>query len=219
MLLGIDSCGGVGSVALAAWEGGEARLLQMRELAGKTFASDLIPVVRELLAEQGAVVGDVQAIVVVRGPGSFTGERIGLSTAKGLAEALDVPVVALSRLALLARKGGTAAAALDAGRREMYWGDFSGPGRQEEAERLLAVSDAPAAGQVAVCEDALAELPGAVRVTAPTAWDAIEASLARLQADDYEDVASLDANYVRRSDAELFGKPVRAGLEHPPAGA
>ncbi|MFT4111644.1 tRNA (adenosine(37)-N6)-threonylcarbamoyltransferase complex dimerization subunit type 1 TsaB [Silvibacterium sp.] len=216
MLLGIDTCGAVGSVALAAWDGKNARLLGMTELAGKTFSSDLLPVLQALLSEHALEADALNAIVAVRGPGSFTGVRIGLSTVKGLSEALDIPVVAVSRLALLARKAGTKSAALDAGRREIYFGETVA---ETFAERVISVSDAPSAAQVAVCEESLASLPGAVRVADPTAWDAIEAALDRLWADDYEDVAALDANYVRRSDAELYGKPVLASLEHPPAGA
>ncbi len=69
---------------------------------------------------------ELRGVVVVHGPGSFTGIRIGVSAAKGLAEGLGIPVIALSRLELLARQSpeGSAVAVLDAGRGEFYAGFY-----------------------------------------------------------------------------------------------
>jgi tRNA threonylcarbamoyladenosine biosynthesis protein TsaB len=118
IVLAIDTCGATGSIALGRLEGGAVTLLAQTELAGKTYSAQLVPAVRVLLADQNVDIGALSATVVVNGPGSFTGVRIGVSSAKGLAEALAVPLLAVSRLAVLAWKAGAEQAALDAGRGE-----------------------------------------------------------------------------------------------------
>src|SRR5579875_3021412 len=121
-VLGMDTCGVEGSVALAEVEGQQLRLREQRQLAGRSCAEMLMPAIRALLETQGLAVKDLNAIVVVRGPGSFTGVRVGLSTAKGLAQAAALPVIGLSRLQVMAHAAGSRAAALDAGRGEVYFG-------------------------------------------------------------------------------------------------
>jgi len=87
MLLAIDTCGATGTVALGSWDGETLTVIAHAEVAAKTFSAQLVPKIRELLAGHSAMVTDLQAIVVVNGPGSFTGVRIGVSSAKGLADA------------------------------------------------------------------------------------------------------------------------------------
>jgi tRNA threonylcarbamoyladenosine biosynthesis protein TsaB len=200
MLLGIDTCGGVGSIALAQWSGEAIAVLSEAEIAGKTYSAQLVPKIQELLDAHHASPRDLEAIVVVRGPGSFTGVRIGLGAAKGLVEALNIHLLAVSRLAVLAAKAGTTSAALDAGRGEFYF-------RVHNEEALLT----PDAIRVrlndtlAVCEEsALKAFPKAILVPPLTAADALRYALPRLVAKDFDDVAAIDGNYVRRSDAELF---------------
>ncbi len=206
MLLGIDTCGAIGTIALAHREGESVTVLAQIELAGKTFAAQLVPRIRELLQEHAASPKNLEAVIVVNGPGSFTGVRIGVSAAKGLAEALHIPVIALSRLALLAQKGETQAAALDAGRKEVYFGRYADG---EALESLAALEDLREAEEtIAVCEENLAQdWPAARLVASPTAAEAIAAALPRLLIRDYDDIAALDGNYVRRTDAELFARP------------
>jgi len=208
MLLAIDTCGVTGTIALGQWDGARMTVLAEAELAAKTFSAQLIPRLRELLRERSATVQDLRTIVVVNGPGSFTGVRVGVGAAKGLAEALAVPVIALSRLALLARKGGTEAAAIDAGRGEFY---FLHRAEGGSAEFLLS---ADAAGEyagepIAVFEASLAQHWAGTRLVAPpSATDALLGAIPRLRAKEFDDIVTLDGNYVRRSDAELFAKPV-----------
>jgi len=207
MLLGIDTCGATGSIALARWDGGIVSAVVQTELSGKTFSVQLVPAIRQMLEQHAITVQDLQAIVIVNGPGSFTGVRIGVSAAKGLAEALQIPVIAVSRLALLARKAETQAAALDAGRREYYFGSYAS---ETPAEMLLSADEIReyTRSAIAVCEPALAEsLPGTKLVAPPDASEALAAAVPRLQAQEYDEVATLDGNYVRRTDAELFAKP------------
>ena len=90
------------------------------ELAGRSYSATLVAAVGELLTVHKVKLGDLAAIVVVSGPGSFTGVRVGLSAVKGLAEPGQTPVVAVSRLAVLAAKAGVESAALDAHRHEVF---------------------------------------------------------------------------------------------------
>jgi tRNA threonylcarbamoyladenosine biosynthesis protein TsaB len=208
MLVGIDTCGATGTVALAQWKDGVASLVAQMELAGKTYSAQLIPKINELLDGQGMSLKDIEAIVAVKGPGSFTGVRIGLASAKALAEALGVPLIAVSRLGVLAEKGQKQAAALDAGRGEFYFGEYSDEvfegllGPEEVRERLALSGEG-----LAVCEEVAAIFAAATLVDPPSAWDAITLASSRLRASDFDDVESLDANYLRRSDAEIFSKP------------
>ncbi len=243
MLLAIDTCGPLGTVALA---GPDGDLLGQTEIPGKTYSARLVPAIRELLAAANASIADIVTIVVTNGPGSFTGVRIGLSAAKGLAEAGTIPILAVSRLAVLAHLAQTRAAALDASRHEFYFGDYPtcersaalkghGFSRADTAaeeqgasapegigvfsavpnrfEKLLSrdefAGQASALGaQLAVCEASVhAIAPSATLVAAPSAFDAIRFALPRLRACDFDDPVTLDGNYLRRSDAEIFAKP------------
>jgi tRNA threonylcarbamoyladenosine biosynthesis protein TsaB len=214
-LLSIDTCGAVGSIAFARTaNGADPEFLGQTELPGKTYSAQLVPAIRRLLAENNVAVSELAAIVVTSGPGSFTGIRIGLSTAKGLAEVHSIPLVAVSRLAVLAHKAQTSAAALDASRHEFYL-------REATGERLLGLEAfrdpvRDLGGDLAVCEASVqAVAPGAVLVDPPTAADAIRLALPRLRAQDYDNPLALDGNYLRRSDAEIFSKPALAAAPQP----
>lgn len=86
----------------------------------------LLPAVEWLLAESGVERGALERVVVTRGPGSFTGVRIGLATAQGLAFSLDIPVTALSthEAALGGISDRDALVWSDAGRGEVYVSGF-----------------------------------------------------------------------------------------------
>lgn len=210
MLLSIDTCGALGTVALARLVADKLDILTQTELPGKTYSAQLIPTIRHLLAAQNATVGEIASIVVTNGPGSFTGIRIGLSTAKGLAEPHSIPILAVSRLAVLAHKAGTSAAALDASRGDLYFGDFSSANAHESllTREQFAERAASLAHNLALCEDSLLTVaPTATLVDPPTAIDALRFALPRLHARDFNDPLLLDGNYLRRSDAEIFSKP------------
>jgi tRNA threonylcarbamoyladenosine biosynthesis protein TsaB len=203
-LLLIDTCGAQGSVALAE----NSRMMAAEVLPGRSASERLVPVVGAMMAAQAWTLKELAAIVVVHGPGSFTGVRVGLSAAKGLSEAAGVPLVAVSRLHVLA--GGDGCAVLDAGRGEFYFGEYE-EGRCVREALLTRDELVAAAGKgavVAVCEAKVAEvLEGfvAVRMVAePVAGDAAGAAIARLTAGAFDDGALLDANYLRRTDAQLF---------------
>lgn len=202
MLLGIDMCGETGTIALAGWSDNAVTLVAQMELAGKTFSAQFVPTVHEMLTAQGWSANELKAVVVVHGPGSFTGIRIGVSSAKALAEALNIPVAAVSRLAVLSQKAGADAVALDAGRGEFYF-------RAGIEEALLTPEEIRERfrGSLAVCEESAAHaFPKAILVEPPSAFDALLGAAPRLLAKDFDDAATLDGNYVRRSDAELFAR-------------
>jgi tRNA threonylcarbamoyladenosine biosynthesis protein TsaB len=214
LVLGVDTCGPTGSVALAQIEGGKATILGQKELAGRTYSAVLVTRIREILEERGLKLPDIGAVVVVSGPGSFTGVRVGLSAVKGLAEPGQISVASASRLEVMAAKAGVGAAALDAHRREVFLriADPDGSAREllAGAEELGSIP-APF-GPIAVCEEEAGSLlrqawPVArlVQTVAPTAADAIELCVPRVLAGDFADLALLDGHYLRRSDAEIFG--------------
>jgi tRNA threonylcarbamoyladenosine biosynthesis protein TsaB len=120
ILLAIDTCGPTGSVALGRLSGQVVDILGQIELEGRNYSATLVAAVAELLAQSHVNMGEVGAIVVVNGPGSFTGVRVGLAAVKGLAEAAQTPVAAVSRLEVLAAISGVTSAALDAHRHEVY---------------------------------------------------------------------------------------------------
>ena len=227
LLLAIDTCGPSGSVALGRIPGRDIEILGQVELAGRTYSATLISAIADLLRSAGVGLGDLDAIVVVNGPGSFTGVRVGVSAVKGLVQGRELPVIALSRLEVLSRKSGVPSAALDAHRGEVYLRIEQTGSAQSDSARstsgpseLLAGPEELAATQpvpvrVAVCDEAAASAlatawPSAqlVKVPAPLASDALRPGEARLIAGGTVDVALLDGHYLRRSDAEIFGNDV-----------
>lgn len=218
LVLGIDTCGPSGSVALARLRGAEVEILGQTELPGRTYSARLVAAVAELLEASGTGLNEVRAMVAVRGPGSFTGVRVGLSAVKGLAEGRGIGVAPVSRLEVLAFAAGTASAALDAHRQEAFL-RLARPG--QEATEMLAGAEELAAmaapGRIAFCDEAVEELlrsawPEAepLRVAAPTAADAIALCAERVRSRAFADLALLDGHYLRRSDAEIFGQPEAA---------
>ncbi len=71
--------------------------------AGREHLELLLPNIHVMLREQGAGIADLEALVVGIGPGTFSGLRVGIVTARGLAQALEIPIVGVSTLDALAR--------------------------------------------------------------------------------------------------------------------
>jgi len=211
-ILLIDTCAETGSVALADTDAAVPKL-RSAVLPGRRASEQLTVALRDLAARTGLALRELGAVAVVNGPGSFTGVRVGVSAAKGLAEALGIPVMAISRLAVLAELSGgcQVITVLDAGRGEFYCGiyDTECCGREALLNRAEVLEIAADRLPVVVCESVVAEALAKLSpkmVKAPTAEAALPIVLRRIRAGEFDDVASLDANYLRRTDAEIFAK-------------
>lgn len=141
MLLALETTAERGSIALFD----EEHLLGEVWLdAGERHAASLLVCLDRLLAEQKCALERVDRIALAIGPGSFTGLRIGLATALGLAFGTDrllVPVPTLAALATQARIAGLVAPILDARRLEVYGGLYSTDGRERVADSCSSVSE------------------------------------------------------------------------------
>jgi len=222
MLLAVDTS--TLTLSLAVGRPGEPSPLVAERRGPPSKMSDLLPgAVLELLAGVQLTLDDVQGIVVGLGPGSFTGLRIGLAMAKGLAYARRLPVSGASSLAALALEcpeGIPLAAVAVARRGELYVGRYVRSGAHVEAlapeeawpEAELArwLEREPAARVVGPAVHEAAQALGAAGVPAarllaipdiPSAW-----ALARLaqvpSAFDLQALSALEPHYLRASEAE-----------------
>ncbi|MBN9305092.1 MAG: tRNA (adenosine(37)-N6)-threonylcarbamoyltransferase complex dimerization subunit type 1 TsaB [Devosia sp. 67-54] len=142
MLLAIDTAAPRLQLALL---GADGSLETLVEDMATGQAERLFPALAELLERAHAGYADLTRIAVTTGPGSFTGLRIGLSAARGLGLALDIPVLGIpSLLALSLAAAGPAAVLLDARRNEAYVQSFAGPGRPLDPPALLPMDAARA---------------------------------------------------------------------------
>jgi tRNA threonylcarbamoyladenosine biosynthesis protein TsaB len=225
LLLAIDTSGKHGSLALARGASGrsEIDILETVPLTGGAFSAELVPQIAALLEKHGHSKRDLGAFAVVNGPGSFTGLRVGLAAIKGLAEALEKPIVSISLLEAVARGSVSrdpVLGVLDAGRGDVYVGDYElAPQLCMHSERLLnreaLIAEAKSTDRHVVTPDSvlaetlqaagvrveLIEYPNSA-VIARLGWE-------RLQSGGTVRPEDLEANYIRQSDAEIFAKPAR----------
>ena len=196
-LLAIETATEACSVAL--WLDGEVR--ERFEVAPRRHTELVLPWAEELLAEAGIARSQLDAIAVGRGPGAFTGVRLAVALAQGIALALDRPVLPVSTLAALAypaRGGaGDVLAAIDARMGELYLGWFRAEGRglhavgpewmappqdvDIDAAAIVGVGSGFAAAEGALAEALVAKLVLCDPLALPHAAD-----LARLAALDFE---------------------------------
>ncbi|NHI00843.1 MULTISPECIES: tRNA (adenosine(37)-N6)-threonylcarbamoyltransferase complex dimerization subunit type 1 TsaB [Oceanimonas] len=151
LLLAIDTATEACSAAL--WQDGA--ILSRYQVAPRGHTELILPMVQELLAEAGVTLAQLDGLAFGRGPGSFTGVRITLGVAQGLAFGADLPLVGVSNLQALAqgahRHGGCerVLAAIDARMDEIYVGGFAleqGVMIETLPEQVLAPKDFLAAG-------------------------------------------------------------------------
>jgi len=221
LLLITDTSGRNGSVALVRVEPDphSIEVIEVASLTGGMFSAQLVPQIAALLSDHGFRKSDIDAFVVVSGPGSFTGLRVGLAAIKGLAEILKRPIVPLSLLELVAvasRAEGKVAAALDAGRGEVYVGEYevSGESAKVVRERLLTKDEFLSAAQhatVATPDEKLAAVASGAGLSVflvafPGAEAIARLGWRKLQARETVTPEQLEANYIRRTDAEILAK-------------
>jgi tRNA threonylcarbamoyladenosine biosynthesis protein TsaB len=209
LVLAIDTAAEFGSLALLD---GEELLEQMPLHSPDGFGHVLFGHVEALLSRHGVKIGDIALLAGGAGPGSFTGVRVALSAVKGLAAATGAKGCAVSNLAALAWHGTAArrAAVLDARRGEVYaclYDDALRPLTEESVERLpFWIERAGEAQYVLTAPGPFeAALAGRDIVYAGRELAAAMGRLAwrRMTAGEPCDARAIDANYVRRADAEL----------------
>ena len=226
LLLITDTSGRNGIVAVArALQAGKQDQIQILEsvpLAGGTFSAQLVPQIAALLEKHGLSKTQIDAFVVVSGPGSFTGLRVGLAAIKALAEILQKPIVPVSFLEVVARAAGIDGriiALLDAGRGQLYSGEYeiSGARAQLIQEHLIAREALPDLSRAVAISTPDATLAGFSREAGLRTFElkAIPPEMiavlgwSKLCDGEIASPEQLDANYVRRSD-QIFGTPSSA---------
>ncbi len=232
LLLAADSSGRLGSIALARaldlrqdaplqddLRHDDIEVLEVATLAGGMFSAQLVPEIAALLARHGFSKNDIAAFAVASGPGSFTGLRVGLAAVKALAEILGKPIAAVSLLEAVAVAGnlqGQVIAVLDAGRGEFYSGEYDIAGNSATRVRESIVTRdeflADLKQKQAITPDAnlAAALRGwgiEVTVVEPiSAGDIARLGWRKIQAGEVVSPEQLEANYIRRTDAEILAK-------------
>lgn len=220
LTLAVDTTAEFGSLALAD-DSGTIEEILLHETQG--FSTVLFAQIDALLRRNQRSLRDIELFAGASGPGSFTGVRVGLAAIKGLAEVLNRSAAAVSNLAALASFGAAnaRAAVIDARRGEIYGALYNAKGEAMVAETVIAF---PAFLRLLeahedfewICADfepfqpALAgtRFANLTRLTAPRALAGAIATLAiaRHKAGEPCEAAAIEANYVRRSDAELLWK-------------
>lgn len=220
LILGIDTSGKDGSLALVRFEDQKQLTLDVAPIAGGTFSAQLIPQLAAMLGQHGLSKRDIDGFTVTSGPGSFTGLRVGLAATKALAEILRKPIVAVSLLEAVARAaeildlaGNQMIAALDAGRGEVYVGRLRiEDGRMsyidDELTTPTQILSAASGEQVVTPDKKLAELFSnsnlkTTLVRRPGADSIARLGYEKIQAGNTVAPEILDAFYIRRSDAEV----------------
>lgn len=202
MILAIDTAHDFGSLAL--W-GPQGLVEEMPLYSPDGFAHMLFGNIEALLARHLFRVQDLSAIAAATGPGSFTGLRVALSAAKGLAEAAKKPAFGVSNLAALASFGKTSCRApfFDARRGDIYGATLDGTELVLPFPAFLA--SLPTEAELISFDFSIYPAPQHLQTVAPRALAAAVASIAwqRYLSGERPDPMTLDANYVRRSDAEL----------------
>ena len=200
LLLAIDTTSEHGSLALAE---GDRVIEEVVLHSADGYGHILFPEIERLLARHHRTIADVGGFAAAAGPGAFTGVRVGLAAVKGLAEATGRQVVAVSNLQALASFGTRAmrAPVIDARRGEVFVAIYDSGLRLVSDEVVMKFED-----WINACSRGGIEI-GDIEViegARPLAGAIARIAAARFAAGLAQDPAAIDANYVRRSDAELL---------------
>lgn len=183
-LLALDTATESCSVALLT----RGEVIDRSELLPRRHAEHVLPMAESLLAEAGLSRSQIDGIAVGRGPGAFTGVRLGVSVAQGLAFALDRPAVTVSSLAALAMEApavdAPVLAVIDARMGEVYAGAF----RHDGQGTLQAMTEE------CVCK------PDALDVPAVDAWQVVGTGWSAHEADLRDRMTGV----VRHADGERY---------------
>lgn len=216
MQIAIDTSTDTASLALVQ-EG--VVLAELTWRCVQSHSVQLLPNLENLLKQASLTLGSAEGIIVARGPGSYNGLRVGISTAKSLAFSLDIPIVGISTLEAEAyQHAGTGlpiCPVFNAGREEIATAIYQkkrGQWRQITEERLTTI-DALCSGITtktlfcgefapAVADKLKEKLKQKAVIVSPAfglrrAAYLAELGLKRLQAGDYDDAATLQPFYFR----------------------
>jgi tRNA threonylcarbamoyladenosine biosynthesis protein TsaB len=215
LTLAVDTTADSGSIALANENGVVEEVIVH---APQGFSRVLFGEIESILQRQKIRLADIDLFAGASGPGSFTGVRVGLSAMKGLAEVLGKPVVVVSNLEALAEFGssGTRATIIDARRGEIYGAVYDSVGKPIVPEVVLPFPKflvlLPDRDFEWISQDFKpfrALLAGTRFAACPivNAPPSLAGAIARIAArKPAQDPAAIEANYVRRSEAELLFK-------------
>lgn len=215
MILAIETSGSRCAVALGAWSGGQTEPIGSFGLEiPKAHSEKLLQMVELLLGHAGVDKQELKGIAYSMGPGSFTGLRIGLSAAKGLCFALDLPLVGIPTLDIIAsriREMGRFHVVTNSRKQEYYHAVYENSDRRSQIE---VVSEENLAGQIEegdllVCPEAsgiLARLPEKIREgmrvldgswARPEAEALLNLAGPRFETGDVEELASVVPLYIQ----------------------
>ncbi|WP_293894870.1 tRNA (adenosine(37)-N6)-threonylcarbamoyltransferase complex dimerization subunit type 1 TsaB [Flavobacterium sp.] len=199
------------SVSLA--KNGETILCREIAEQGYSHAEKLHVFIEEILKETSITVSDLKAIAVSKGPGSYTGLRIGVSTAKGLCYALGIPLIAVDTLQVLAKQvgveNGLIVPMLDARRMEVYSAVFDNKHVQimevqaevlteksyaEITEPIYFVGDCQEKCKTVLTKDNFTFLP---EIIFPSANEMSSLSYEKFIKDEFENVAYFEPFYLK----------------------
>ncbi len=175
-ILAIDTATENCSVALLVND----QVISRSEVAPRDHTKKVLPMVDEVLKEAGLTLQDLDALAFGRGPGSFTGVRVGIGIAQGLAFGADLPMIGISTLAAMAQAsyrlhGATdVAVAIDARMSEVYWARYT---RQANGE-WTGVDEECVIPPANLAEEAQPD--DKTWTTAGTGWDAYQEALTQL---------------------------------------
>ncbi|MEO5925520.1 MAG: tRNA (adenosine(37)-N6)-threonylcarbamoyltransferase complex dimerization subunit type 1 TsaB [Bryobacteraceae bacterium] len=193
-ILALDTTTDPGSIALAR---GPELLEEAVLKAPEGYGDILFLEIQKLLERHSIRLQDIECFASASGPGTFTGVRAGLTAVKGFGDTLGRKVVGVSNLQAVAwfGSGELRAPHLDARRGEVYGGVYDSQLRVVQGEVVMKF-DEWVAGLPAGAVPMGQEKPLA-RAIAAIAWERMQSGLG-------QDAAEVDANYVRRADAELM---------------
>jgi tRNA threonylcarbamoyladenosine biosynthesis protein TsaB len=229
--LGIDTCEGRGSIAVR--KDGALVFLQKHD-SSEDYSSWLLPAVDRGLRSAGTNLREVGLVSAATGPGSFTGVRVGLTAVKAWAELFGIRVVGVSRLEVMARQAadaaGFVAASYDAQRGQVFGGLYKHDGALGwtlvEQEMVIEPGgfvewvsehahgdtiqwitlDPELFAGAPIWKERAAKGESMIRSADGLAQEVAELGEERALEGKFTDLLLLDANYVRRSDAEIFWK-------------
>ncbi len=218
LILGIDTSGAAGSLALCRGTSDRFDVLGYATLGAQTFSAQLAPEILALLQNNHLAVEDIDGYAVVTGPGSFTGLRVGLAAIKGLCEVLPRSIASVGMLhamALCEAAAGTQSrrhAVLDAGRGGFFVNTYEsggllthGDGKLVGRDELMEITGSDS---VIICEPQIEEVfKGSGKlvqmIARPDSREIARIGMQKIERGEIVSAEDLTANYLREADVKV----------------